>query len=45
VQPLLLGDSASGYAVFSLGPRNGTVYESLRDQISAALQGAHLART
>lgn len=44
VEPLLLGEDASGYAVFSLGPRNGTVYESLRDQISAALQGARLAQ-
>lgn len=45
VEPLLLGDQMTGYAVFSLGPRNGTVYESLRDQISAALQGARLARS
>jgi hypothetical protein len=44
VQPLVLGESMTGYAVFGLGPKNGTVYESLRDQISAALQGARLAR-
>jgi hypothetical protein len=42
VEPLFFRGQSLGYAVFGFGPRNGTVYESLRDQISAALYGAKL---
>lgn len=44
VEPLFFRDYSIGYAVFGFGPRNGTLYESLRDQISAALYGARLKR-
>jgi phosphoserine phosphatase RsbU/P len=44
VEPLFFRDYSIGYAVFGFGPRNGSLYESLRDQISAALYGARLKR-
>ncbi len=37
VQPLFFGELALGFAVFELGPRDGTFYEAMRAQISAAL--------
>lgn len=44
VEPLFFRAHRIGYAVFEYGPRNGSLYESLRDQISAALFGARLSR-
>jgi phosphoserine phosphatase RsbU/P len=38
VQPLFFGDRSLGVALFEWGPHDGAVYESLRGQISAALQ-------
>jgi DNA-binding LacI/PurR family transcriptional regulator len=43
VVPLFFDAHQLGFATFGYGPQNGTVYESLRDQISAALYGAKLA--
>lgn len=43
VEPLFFGGFALGYLVLGFGPRNGSLYESLRDQVSAALYGARLA--
>jgi DNA-binding LacI/PurR family transcriptional regulator len=42
VEPLFFRDYSIGYAVFGIGPKNGTLYESLRDQISAAMYGSSL---
>jgi len=42
VQPLFSKDDQLGYAVFELGPLDGLVYESLREQISGVLKVALL---
>ena len=42
VEPLYFRESQLGFALFEVGPREGTVYEVLRGQISSALQGALL---
>jgi len=44
VEPLFFRQQRLGYALFELGPRQGIVYEALRDQISAALKGAMLVQ-
>ena len=44
VEPLGFDKDDLGFALFELGPREGVVYEALRDQISAALKGASLVR-
>jgi hypothetical protein len=40
VEPLFFKQDQLGFALFELGPSEGTVYEALRDQVSAALKGA-----
>jgi hypothetical protein len=40
VEPLFFKQDHLGFALFELGPSEGRVYESLRDQVSAALKGA-----
>jgi DNA-binding LacI/PurR family transcriptional regulator/signal transduction histidine kinase len=42
VEPLFSKDDPLGYAVFELGPLDGLVYESLREQISGVLKVALL---
>jgi len=42
VEPLFFEQEPIGLAVFEAGPREGNIYESLRDQISAAIKGAAL---
>ena len=42
VEPLFFEQEPIGLAVFEAGPREGNIYESLRDQISAAVKGAAL---
>jgi DNA-binding LacI/PurR family transcriptional regulator len=42
VEPLFYKQDRLGYALFELGPSEGTVYETLRDQVSAALKGTLL---
>ncbi|MFH1086402.1 MAG: helix-turn-helix domain-containing protein, partial [Chloroflexota bacterium] len=42
VVPLYFRDRQLGFAVLEIGPRDGTVYEALRVQISSALQGVQL---
>jgi DNA-binding LacI/PurR family transcriptional regulator/signal transduction histidine kinase len=44
VEPLFFRDEQLGFGLFELGPRDGAVYEALRDQLSAALKGARLVR-
>jgi DNA-binding LacI/PurR family transcriptional regulator len=44
IEPLFFRAHSLGYAAFDYGSRNGSLYESLRDQISAALFGARLTR-
>ena len=44
VEPLFFKQQRLGYALFEMGPRQGIVYEALRDQISAALKGAMLVQ-
>ncbi|MEM7151741.1 MAG: diguanylate cyclase [Myxococcota bacterium] len=44
VQNLFFGDEQLGLAMFEFGPREGVIYEALRDQISAALKGALLVQ-
>lgn len=44
VEPLFFRQQRLGYALFEMGPRQGIVYEALRDQISAALKGAMLVQ-
>jgi len=40
VMPLCFGDRRLGIAIFEMGTRDGTVYEALRAQTSAALEAA-----
>ena len=42
VVPLYFRDRQLGFAILEIGPRDGTVYEALRVQISSALQGVQL---
>jgi sigma-B regulation protein RsbU (phosphoserine phosphatase) len=44
VMPLYFRDRQLGFCLFEVGPREGTVYDVLRAQISSALQGALLLR-
>ncbi len=42
VEPLFFQEKSIGYAVFEVGPRDGDVYEMMRENLSSALQGALL---
>jgi diguanylate cyclase (GGDEF)-like protein len=42
VQPLFFEGEALGVILLEMGPRRGRIYETLRDQISAALKGNEL---
>jgi DNA-binding LacI/PurR family transcriptional regulator/signal transduction histidine kinase len=44
LEPLFFKEDQLGFVLFELGPREGTVYEALREQISAALKGALLVQ-
>jgi DNA-binding LacI/PurR family transcriptional regulator/signal transduction histidine kinase len=44
LEPLFFKDEQLGFALFEMGPREGAIYESLREQISAALKGALLVQ-
>jgi diguanylate cyclase (GGDEF)-like protein len=44
VEPLFFKEEQLGFGVFEMGPREGVIYEALRDQISGALKGALLVR-
>jgi signal transduction histidine kinase/AraC-like DNA-binding protein len=44
VEALHFHERQIGYAVFEVGPRDGTVYDELRGSISSALKGALLLR-
>ena len=44
VEPLSFKEDQLGYAVFEMGPRDGSIYEALRDQLSGALKGALLVQ-
>lgn len=44
VEPLFFQDHALGFVVLEMGPRQGVIYEALRDQLSAALKGALLVQ-
>jgi len=42
--PLFFNNQRLGFALFEMGPRQGIIYEALRDQISAAIKGAMLVQ-
>jgi len=42
VEPLFFQEKSLGYAVFEVGPRNGDIYETVRANLSSAIQGALL---
>jgi PAS domain S-box-containing protein len=44
VEPLFFQENQLGFVLFEAGPREGTIYETLRAQISSALQGAMLVQ-
>ncbi len=44
VENLFFGEEQLGLVLFEFGPREGVIYEALRDQISAALKGALLVQ-
>ncbi|MEM9463641.1 MAG: substrate-binding domain-containing protein [Myxococcota bacterium] len=44
VENLFFGNEQLGLVLFEFGPREGVIYEALRDQISAALKGALLVQ-
>ena len=44
VEPLFFQDHSLGYVILEMGPRQGVIYEALRDQLSAALKGALLVQ-
>lgn len=44
VEPLCFQDQQLGYMLFEVGPREGGIYDALRDSISSALYGALLLR-
>lgn len=43
VQPLYFGNESLGLLALEMGPRDGQVYQALRQQVSSALKGARLA--
>jgi DNA-binding LacI/PurR family transcriptional regulator/anti-anti-sigma regulatory factor len=44
VEPLYFQENQIGFVLFEVGPRDGSIYEALRGEISSALQGALLLR-
>jgi PAS domain S-box-containing protein len=44
VEPLYFRDEQLGFALLEMGPREGNVYDTLRGEISSALQSALLVR-
>lgn len=44
IEPLYFRDEHLGYAAFELGPRDGSIYETLRGQLSTALKGTQLVQ-
>lgn len=42
VEPLYFREEQMGLAIFETGPREGSIYDMLRGQISSALKGSHL---
>lgn len=44
VEPLFFKEHQLGFALLEMGPRQGVIYEALRDQLSAALKGALLVQ-
>jgi signal transduction histidine kinase len=44
LEPLFFREEQFGFALFEMGPREGAIYEALREQISAALKGALLVQ-
>ena len=44
VEALYFQDHQLGFVLFEAGPQDGKIYETLRDQISSALQGALLTQ-
>jgi C4-dicarboxylate-specific signal transduction histidine kinase len=44
VEPLFFKEDQLGFVLFEMGPREGAIYEALRQQISAALKGALLVQ-
>jgi DNA-binding LacI/PurR family transcriptional regulator/serine phosphatase RsbU (regulator of sigma subunit) len=42
IEPLFVGRAALGFSALELGPRDGAFFETLREQLSAALSGARL---
>jgi PAS domain S-box-containing protein len=44
LQPLYFQENQLGYALFEVGPRDGAIYTTLREQISSTLQGALLVQ-
>jgi DNA-binding LacI/PurR family transcriptional regulator/anti-anti-sigma regulatory factor len=42
VEPLYFQERQIGFSLFEVGPRDGSIYEALRGEISSALQGALL---
>ncbi|WP_053228413.1 substrate-binding domain-containing protein [Spirochaeta cellobiosiphila] len=43
IRPLMFGDEKLGYVVYELGPREGTIYESMTTKLSTVLKSALLA--
>lgn len=44
VEPLFFKEHSLGFVILEMGPRQGVIYEALRDQLSAALKGALLVQ-
>lgn len=44
IEPLFFKEHSLGFVVLEMGPRQGVIYEALRDQLSAALKGAMLVQ-
>lgn len=45
VQPLHFNDTQIGLAVFGIGPKDGSIYEAIKVQLSSSLYGALLRQT
>jgi uncharacterized protein YukE len=45
VQPLHFNETQIGLAVFGIGPKDGSIYEAIKVQLSSALYGALLRQT
>ncbi|MEC5387942.1 methyl-accepting chemotaxis protein [Uliginosibacterium sp. H3] len=45
VQPLHFNDTLIGLAVFGMGPKDGTIYDAVKVQLSSALYGTLLRQT